>query len=343
MPSMRHRVLFVLLFNFSHMIWSITAPEPKPNPTRSTKLPTGARKLAVQSVNKPLMGIGITADGLNDPRYQGVVTKYFSVITPGNELKWGTLEPNPGAYNIAGARSQYPGWVDGITKVGDMRQRMSMILEFVIKNYGRNAIAMDVCNEILDKNGNPDNLPWKRIMGNKWYEEAFRMAKQFRDQYAPQMLLFLNDFGAEYMNPKADGLLAIATSLYKQKLLDAVGFQCHFAASHIPRHVFQKNLERFTAVGLKVAITEIDMRIQMNEQPKAVQKDLAAKTGDYEVIYGICRRVKGCVSVTAWGVTPSDSWIGHVEYPGFGNATLFENDFSPTPAMKQLIKDGFFS
>jgi hypothetical protein len=66
------------------MIWSITAPEPKANPTRSTKQPAGGRKLAVQSVNKPLMGIGITADGLNDPWYEGVVTKYFCVTTPGN-------------------------------------------------------------------------------------------------------------------------------------------------------------------------------------------------------------------------------------------------------------------
>ncbi|KAA1102580.1 hypothetical protein PGTUg99_019408 [Puccinia graminis f. sp. tritici] len=116
MPSMRHRVLFVLLFNFSHIIWSITAPEPKPNPTRSTKQPAGARKLAVQSVNKPLMGIGITADGLNDPRYKGVVTKYFSVITPGNELKWGTLEPNPGAYNIAGAFVHTPSFFSPLTR-----------------------------------------------------------------------------------------------------------------------------------------------------------------------------------------------------------------------------------
>jgi GH35 family endo-1,4-beta-xylanase len=41
--------------------------------------------------------------------------------------------------------------------------------------------------------------------------------------------------GIEHLNPKSNGMLAIATKLHKQKLLDAVGFQCHFPAGHIPR------------------------------------------------------------------------------------------------------------
>jgi GH35 family endo-1,4-beta-xylanase len=67
---------------------------------------------------------------------------------------------------------------------------MDNILGIVIKRYGPKATAMDVCNEILDDNGKPDNLPFKRILGDNWYEEAFQMAKKYRDQYAPQMLLF---------------------------------------------------------------------------------------------------------------------------------------------------------
>ncbi|KAA1125834.1 hypothetical protein PGTUg99_005307 [Puccinia graminis f. sp. tritici] len=131
-------------------------------------------------------------------------------------------------------------------------------------------MVMDVCNEILDNNGNLYNLPFKQVLGDNWYEEVFQMAKKYHDQYAPQMFLF----------------------------------------SHIPCKVLQKNLECFTAVGLKVALTKIN--------------------------------IQRCVSVTSWGLTPADSWVGFTKDPGQGDATLFEDDFSTTPAIKLFIKKGFF-
>ncbi|KAA1067216.1 hypothetical protein PGT21_011375 [Puccinia graminis f. sp. tritici] len=358
---MQHGVLCVLLFNFSRL-WFIAAPDPKPTGRGPRRLASTTSPTA-PIVNKPLMGIGSRGDSMNNPTYKALVTKYFSVITPQNELKWGSLEENPNApvktadadqflqyvtstnkqlrLHTMFARSQYPGWIEGVDK-NYLRMKMDNILGIVIKRYGPKAVAMDVCNEILDNNGNPDNLPFKRILGDNWYEEAFQMAKKYRDQYAPQMLLFINEVGIEHINPKSNAMLAIATRLHKQKLLDAVGFQCHFPAGHIPRKVLQKNLERFTAVGLKVALTEIDIRSQLNGQPRASPTDTAAKTRDYGFFYETCRNVTACVSVTSWGLTPADSWVGLTKDPGWGDATLFENDFSPTPAMNLLIKKGFF-
>ncbi|KNZ49631.1 glycosyl hydrolase family 10 protein, partial [Puccinia sorghi] len=75
----------------------------------------------------------------------------------------------------------------------------------------------------------------------------------------------------------------------------------------------------------------------------ASPQDEDAKTRDYQTIYETCKQVKGCVSVTTWGLTPNDSWIGkYTFFPGFGDATLFNNDFTPNKAMQKLQEGDFF-
>ncbi|KAA1077864.1 hypothetical protein PGT21_022456 [Puccinia graminis f. sp. tritici] len=362
----RLRVVLVLLFHLSLIGLTTAAPsDPKPQPKP---------KPGDDSGKKLPMGIGITADGLkglnpfrkdlppdNQSHYKKIVTEYFSVITPGNEMKWGTIEPNQGAYQLDGAdeimkyaqdnnkdihihtlfaHDQNPPWVNGM-QAWELEQKMVAVLQQVISKYGKKATGMDVCNEVINESGQLDNGPWKNAIGDGWLQGAYQHAKIFRDQYAPNMLLFINDYNIESINQKSTGLLAIAKDLHDKKLLDAVGFQCHLVAGQFPDK-FKENLERFTAVGLKVALTEVDVRINLNGQQKPSQQDIDKKTQDYKKVYETCRQVRGCISVTTWGVTPDDSWIGHVQFQGYGAATLFENDFSQTPAMKKLIEAGFF-
>ncbi|KNZ63079.1 glycosyl hydrolase family 10 protein, partial [Puccinia sorghi] len=110
------------------------------------------------------------------------------------------------------------------------------------------AIGMDVCNEILNDQGNLDDNPWKKILGDSWVDFAYTVAKRFRDRHNKNMLLFINDFSIESKNPKSDGMLRLATRLNKAGLLDAVGFQCHFIVGQVPKDL-KENLERFTAAG----------------------------------------------------------------------------------------------
>ncbi|KNZ47378.1 glycosyl hydrolase family 10 protein, partial [Puccinia sorghi] len=50
-------------------------------------------------------------------------------------------------------------------------------------------------------------------------------------------------------------------------------------------------------IGLKVALTEVDVRIQLNGQQTASPQDQDTQTRDYQTIYETCKQVKGCVSV----------------------------------------------
>jgi hypothetical protein len=109
-------------------------------------------------------------------------------------------------------------------------------------------------------------------------------------------------------------MLTLATSLHSQGLLDGVGFevnhfhvpltslrlmdtfyhQSHFILNEIPTGI-QANLERFTAVGLEVAITELDIRITL----PATDEDLQNQATQYAEVVGACVAVSACVGVVS--------------------------------------------
>ncbi|KAI9622807.1 hypothetical protein H4Q26_015091 [Puccinia striiformis f. sp. tritici PST-130] len=193
----------------------------------------------------------------------------------------------------------------------------------VIQRYGDRAIAIDVCNEILSDQGGLDNNVWLQKLGPNWVKETYKFA-------AESMISRLRVSTRNQI--RCLNWLQICTKPNPGRCR----IQSHFEVGKLPYNDFQKNLERFTQIGLKVALTEVDVRINLNGKPQASQQDLDTQAKDYLFIYETCRKVKGCVSVTTWGVTPGDSWIGNIVFPGFGDATLFDNNYQPTKAMQGL-------
>jgi len=57
----------------------------------------------------------------------------------------------------------------------------------------------------------------------------------------------------------------------------------------------QTNLERFTAVGLEVAITELDIRIEL----PATQEDLEEQETQFDQVVSSCVVVENCVGVVS--------------------------------------------
>jgi len=87
------------------------------------------------------------------------------------------------------------------------------------------------------------------------------------------------------------------------------------------------NLERFAALGLDVAITELDVRMP---EPVTTEQ-LRRQASLYAQVVDACLTVPRCVSVTVWGFTDAYSWVP-ARYPGSGAATLFDADHRPKPA-----------
>lgn len=81
--------------------------------------------------------------------------------------------------------------------------------------------------------------------------------------------------------------------------LDGVGVQAHETVGEVPTDI-RKNLEEFTALGVEVAITELDVKFN-TLPPDAV--GLAQQRRDFENIVRACAEVERCVGVTVWDFT----------------------------------------
>jgi len=109
-----------------------------------------------------------------------------------------------------------------------------------------------------------------------------------------------------------------------------VGFQSHFIEGKFHEDL-QRNMERFAALDLDVALTEIDVRIQL----PVTEQALAQQAKDYASIAQACLAVPRCVGMTMWGVTDKHSWVPE-GLPGFGAAHLWDEQYKEKPAYAAL-------
>ena len=86
--------------------------------------------------------------------------------------------------------------------------------------------------------------------------------------------------------------------------IDGVGFQCHFIVGDVPTD-FQAQLEAFTAAGVEVAITELDIRMTLPSTTALLQQ----QETDYFNVISACVNVEGCVGITVWDWTDKYSWV----------------------------------
>jgi endo-1,4-beta-xylanase len=76
--------------------------------------------------------------------------------------------------------------------------------------------------------------------------------------------------------------------------IDCVGLQTHFTGgSSLPGN-FQTTLSSFAALGVDVALTEVDVT--------------NSSTSQYAGLTQACLNVPRCIGITVWGVRDSDSW-----------------------------------
>jgi endo-1,4-beta-xylanase len=108
-----------------------------------------------------------------------------------------------------------------------------------------------------------------------------------------------------------------------------MGFQGHLIVGSTPgREALATTLSRFTALGLEVAYTELDIR---HESLPASDAALATQGADFANVVGSCLDVEGCVGVTIWGFSDKYSWIPNT-FPGQGAALLYDESFGKKPA-----------
>lgn len=155
--------------------------------------------------------------------------------------------------------------------------------------------AWDVVNEALNEDGTFRNDTFYNILGQEYIKIAFEAAAA-ADPWAK---LYYNDFNIESAGPKSlSAQNNIVQYLRKSGVrIDGVGLQSHFLVGQTPTLEDQvNNMHAFTKLGVDVAITELDIRLDL----PANEFNLAQQSLDYQATVGACILVKGCVGVTVW-------------------------------------------
>ena len=138
-------------------------------------------------------------------------------------------------------------------------------------------------------------------MGSGYIADALRTAHAAD----PGAQLYLNDYSIEGENAKSNAMYSLVQSLLAQGVpINGVGFESHYIVGQVPSSLLA-NMQRFAALGVNVAVTELDDRIQL----PASTASLNQQATDYATVVRDCLQVSRCVGVSQWGVGDADSWI----------------------------------
>jgi endo-1,4-beta-xylanase len=318
----------------------------------------------VQQVNQPLralaartnlrIGTAVDTSALaNDATYQRLVAEQFNTVTPENVMKWQLVEPQRGQLDFAAAdglvsfaqahgqrvrghtlvwHNQLPSWLTTGTFTPD--ELRAILRQHILDEAGhfRGKIwQWDVVNEAFNDDGTLRNTIWLQNLGPGYIADAFRWAHQAD----PRALLFYNDYNIEGRNAKSDAVYALVQQLRSEHVpIDGVGLQGHFGVQFgFPGDV-PENMARFTALGLRVAVTEADVRMPLPTDNPKVQ----AQAEGYSVLLQACLLTARCISFTVWGFSDKYQWVPGV-FAGQGSAALYDENFVPKPAYRAVQID----
>jgi endo-1,4-beta-xylanase len=283
-----------------------------------------------------------------EPAYESTFAREFDSLTPEYELKVDQLLPRPGAYDwsvadgiVSYAESRHkevrghtlvwyralPEWMTARSWTRDeLLAFLRGYVHDVVGRYRGRVAEWDVVNEAFDDDGTWRRSLWYDVIGPEYVEAAFRFAREAD----PSVRLYYNDYGAERVNAKSDAVLALATRLEQEGLVDGVGFQAHFSAGwYATEAELSRNLARFAAAGLEVGITELD--VSMASAPGTADEKLRLEASIVGGVAAACEKQPACRRLTVWGVTDKYGWLGPEAMP-----LLFDASYAPKPALAAL-------
>jgi endo-1,4-beta-xylanase len=150
----------------------------------------------------------------------------------------------------------------------------------------------------------------------------------------PNAKLYYNDYNIEYAGAKATAAQGIVKLIQAAGgRIDGVGLQSHFIVGSTPSLATQTaNMASFTALGVDVAITELDIRMTLPDT-SALQ---AQQSTDYQTTATACVKTKGCVGITLWDYTDKYSWVPGT-FSGQGDACPWDADYNKKPAYYGIL------
>jgi len=288
---------------------------------------------------------GFRFAGADGVKFRAVLAREFSVLTPENDMKHERIHPGRDVYRFEPADSlvafaeangmsvrghtlvwhrQLATWLtSGSWTQAEAEALLVDHIAHVAGHYKGRVLAWDVVNEALADDGSLRAGFWLDHIGPDYIELAFRAARDAD----PGAMLFYNDYNIEGINAKSDSAYAMIRELrLKGVPIDGVGMQAHFQLGGVPSSL-AANIARFTALGVKVHITELDIRIPLPSSAAQLQTQAL----NYRDVFNACLQTPGCDAIVLWGFTDRESWIPD-SFSGWGEALPFDATYNPKPA-----------
>lgn len=281
-------------------------------------------------------GTAIASGKLGDSAYTSIAGREFNMVTAENEMKIDATEPQRGQFNFSSGdrvynwavqngkkvrghtlawHSQQPGWMQSLSG-STLRQAMIDHINGVMGHYKGKIAQWDVVNEAFaDGSSGARRDSNLQRTGNDWIEAAFRAARAAD----PAAKLCYNDYNVENWTWAKTQAMYNMVKDFKQRgvPIDCVGFQSHFNSGSPYNSNFRTTLQNFAALGVDVAITELDIQ--------------GASASTYASVTNDCLAVSRCLGITVWGVRDSDSWRSG------DTPLLFNNDGSKKAAYTSVL------
>ncbi len=325
------------------------------------------------------IGVAVRPESLKGAD-SALIVREFNSLTAENAMKMGPIHPKENEYYWKDAdaivdfaqahhmrvrghnllwHNQAPRWLFTDSATGKqvtkkvLLQRLKDHITTVVNRYKGKIYAWDVVNEAINDDTSSRfmrNSLWYQICGDDFIPKAF----EYAHAADPKAVLFYNDYNTERAS-KRDKVYRLLKQLIDAKVpINAVGLQAHWNVNDPTGEQLRESIEKFSSLGLKVQITELDISVYPSGLPRPApaaagtaptppppavftpemeQKQLE----QYKMAFNTFREYKKNITgVTFWNISDRSSWLdtrGRKNFP-----LLFDQDRQPKKAYWEVVK-----
>ncbi|MDP4240560.1 MAG: endo-1,4-beta-xylanase [Bacteroidota bacterium] len=318
------------------------------------------------------IGVAVSPQNLQGPTASFIV-KHFNSLTPENAMKMGPIHPQENRYywNDADAivdfavahhmkvrghnlcwYQQTPRWFfkdslgNPVSKEVLLR-RLKEHINTVVARYKGKIYAWDVVNEAINDDNSKyfRNSEWYQICGEDFIAKAF----EYAHEADPDAQLFYNDYNTEYTG-KMERIYKLLKKLVDDHVpINGVGLQSHWSIFSPSESQIRTELQKFSTLGLKIQITELDMSVYSSDNSKTDRRPDEVYTytpemeqkqaAQYKMAFDLFREFKSVITgVTFWNVSDRNTWLDSFPVRGRKNyPLLFDQNLQPKKAYQEVI------
>lgn len=282
---------------------------------------------------------------LDDPDFARILPQQFDSLSPENELKWSFVQPRRGEFNFTGLdrlvrfAKKHDMQVKGhglfsaccdapyAAKVTNPKRLLRLVREHVrgvMRHFRGKMDRWDVMTEALTTFGGQGLAPihLRNVLGPNYVAKLFRIAHRAD----PSVRLFYNENLVEFYPAKRQEMYELITGMLDKGVpIDGIGLQSHNVMQGPPAGELAAIIDEYQALGLEVAITELDVHTYDTAQQSQIYHQVVTEA-----------LAAGVDEISLWGFTDK---YGYALFPQPGTPppvgtqpNILDAEYQPKPA-----------